>query len=268
METKPKPVMIYVFDRDRRFVHIVLESKNTPGTMAGIGSVFQRLGIVMLNGFAAGERSGKTLWSIFAEANAKVEDLEDAFRSLPTVEDVTVREGVNGLLVDSQHFPVVMEGGERLVIMRQSMLTDMFGRAKNIFGSGGDVILYVQGEEYGRRAAETWAALLGEKFVREHPNEALQTLSAAGWARIELLAFDLDGRRIVVRLHDNFECLGRKSGGPYSNFVRGYLCGMAQALMPNVAVQCKETVCVAAGGEYCEFETSEEGAKRTGLNPF
>ncbi len=253
----PKSVMAYAYQPGKRLFHIIFELRNQPGTMAGVGSLLERFDIRMLQGFASSE-GGRAVWGIFAEEGGRpvdLQELEGALRSSPFLIDATIRESKDGLLVDSEHFPLTLGAGDRIVIMRTNLLSGMFKRLRTLFGSGGNVVLYEEGLEYGKEAAEMWMGRVGRRFVVEHAERLLQIPSSVGWARVALEG-PPDGRTATVRLWDSFECSGQKSDACYSQFVRGYLCGLFRAVTAGTAMECTETSCVAKGDGFCEFRVS------------
>ena len=78
-----------------------------------------------------------------------------------------------------------------------------------------------------------------------------------GWFRFEEVTKEKG--RVSIRASVNFECEGRKSAKPYSQFVRGHLSGALTALLGR-PMKCDEAKCIACDDTYCEFVLTKQEA--------
>ncbi len=195
-------------------------------------------------------------WSFFAESEpggVSARELTRVLSLSDSVLEATVKGDEDGFLADTSTFPIAWNTGERAVLMRAKNMASMFDRIREVFGSGGDVVLYEAGLAFGRAAWSSLVDNIGRGYVVEHIPEVLQLYNAAGWARVTVPELDLERRKAVVRTYDNFECAGHRSDTPWSQFVRGNLSGALCVLMQCEKGDCRETRCSAVHGDACEF---------------
>jgi predicted hydrocarbon binding protein len=179
-------------------------------------------------------------------------ELKEKISSAHGVLDSIVVESKDGFLVDGIHFPLVLNSGDRVVLMRAEYLPRMFEMIRKKFGTGGETIVFDQGFAYGKA---TWADVtvkFGPGFARSNLRLVLKLYQALGWLRLEGIEWDEGSRSVTIRTSGSSECEGRKSSAPYSQFVRGHLSGALTAILGKETT-CKETRCIAAGDQLCEF---------------
>jgi predicted hydrocarbon binding protein len=180
-------------------------------------------------------------------------EIERAIFSSPFTISSKVQESHNGLLLDTIQFPIMMTTGYRAFVFSQDVFNRIFSSIREKFSSGGDVIIYNEGLAYGEQQAKIMYSFFGKQKVFELLPELVKLYQSVGLGRPVLSKFELQNPSSWIRIYDSLECQGQKSSVPYSQFLRGNICGMANVLYDR-AMKCKETKCVAMGNEYCEFE--------------
>jgi predicted hydrocarbon binding protein len=256
----PKDMMVYVFGANKRFFHVVIQLKNEPGALSAVSALLAQARFNILEGFTS-TLGGKDIgtWSFFAEAtegSLTSGDLKALLVASKYVGGVVVNESENGFLLDTIHFPLRWNSGERAMTMRTDTFTMILNRMKDIFGSGGDVIVYHQGREAGRQGFGDLARDIGDGKIASTLTTILPCYAAVGWGRPELISADPESSSITLRMWGNFECEGQKSEKPNSQFIRGHIAGLFSKVMA-VELECSETKCTAMVESYCEFVVSK-----------
>jgi predicted hydrocarbon binding protein len=250
--------MVFHYDPKKKFFLVSLELENKPGALGNLANLLGIRGINMLEGyFGANTTESTGPISFFVETNnTRLDDkwLKEFIETSVGVENVQVKESVEGFLADSLNFPIVWNTGDRAVMMRMDYLRVVFEALRKAIGADGDRIIYNQGFDYGKAS---WANLLATFTPRSHGGleEVLQIYSAVGWGRVSLREVDQRNKHATIRMTESFECAESGQGIPASQFVRGHIAGAMSAYFRS-DVKAVETKCVSAGAGYCEFDLS------------
>ena len=249
----PKAVNVAVFYPSKNVLLVTAELRDGPEVLISVlGVLRQKEARVLGSSFFIPKGASSGSWSAFVEGDKlDAVELKERIESLEGVVAATVKESTDGFLVDSELFPLVWNAGDRMVMMRCRYLNATFERMKEMFGSGGDAIVFDEGFTSGNEAGKDFARALGKEFTQSHLRELLMVYQSVGWFRLEDVQVRKDGT-IVLRAAENFECEGAKSEKPHSHFVRGHLAGAASAIK-GAKMSCEETKCVAMGDPTCEF---------------
>lgn len=249
-----KDVNVYLYHPSSKLFHVVVELKNVPGALRDFLGVLQDLNLNVLGSFSSVDSTARAgVWSGFVEDSYHTApELKERISASQFVLDSIVAESKEGFLVDGVHFPLTFNTGDKAVMMTASYLSRMLAATRKRFGTGGESMVYEEGHGYGRDVWAYYVARLGAGFVRSNLQEVLKLYQAVGWFKLEGVDRNDRDRTVIIRTSGNFECEGAKSSDPYSNFVRGHLCGGFTAIMGE-EMACEETECVAAGGQRCEF---------------
>ncbi len=249
-----KDVNVYLYDPSKKFFQLTVELKNAPGALSSVLGILQDLNLNILGSFSsvtAHDMSG--VWSAFVEdSRHTATELKKKISSSRYVLDSIVVESKEGFLVDSVHFPLSWNTGDRAVMWRAKYLGGMFDKMRETFGTGGEVLIYEQGHVHGEQTWAEHAARLGAEFTRSNLRDVLKIYQALGWFKIDEIDQSERDQTVTIRISESFECDGRKSVKPYSHFVRGHLCGCLTAILGE-QMECKEIRCTAVGDEQCEF---------------
>lgn len=256
METFPKEVLTSRYQRGARIGQMLVKFKDVAGSLADVNRIASESGVDIRqsNAFAALDKS-YALYNTFVEfKDPKVSHLELARRlkQSPFVLDASVVEGREGEIIDVLEFPVNWSG-QRIVLVDQLSMSSMLQRVQKLFGSGGDLILYEEGLTFGEGLIGSVSEAVGKEFMARNYDYVLNLLAATGWARPKLLEAANDNRDIVIRLERCFECEGKTSESPKSNFMRGFVSGVFASITGR-AMDCVEVECIARGNPYCKFK--------------
>jgi predicted hydrocarbon binding protein len=164
-----------------------------------------------------------------------------------------VAEGNGGLILDKQQFPLTLSSGHRAMFMTAEAFQGMLGQIRKVFSTGGKLIIYEEGLASGKGNANQILSVFGYEFTVSHVGELIYLYSINGMGRPEIVMMDIDQKKAIIRLYDNIECLNIKSEKPFSEYIRGHICGIGNVLF-KVETKCIETKCIAVGNEFCEFE--------------
>ena len=198
-------------------------------------------------------------WSFFADltqSEATAAQLGQEFKRLPEVKKVQIQDGLNGVIVDTLHHPLML-GKNRAIMFRLDTIGSVFSRPREIFGTEGSLgkVLLQMGRAGGQSSLKAFAETMGKSRMREQIYNIMNMYSAGGWGVFKLVQVDFDRGVAVVHAFDNFECtLHRGEGGEqYSQYVRGDLAGLFSEVFGG-KVDAVETQCIVQGAPYCRFE--------------
>jgi predicted hydrocarbon binding protein len=258
--TRAKETIGYHYNPKKKVFLVSIEMKSDPSALSNITSILSNSDITTLGGFISmNPESNIGVWGFFAEgdANMRGSQLKKLIDGSPFVETSYVIEGSDGLVVDNLHFPLKLNSGEIMVLVRREVFSDMFKRLEEIFGTGGETIVFEEGEASGESDAKRLIEVFGKEAAQQNIPELSYLYFALGWGRPELLKFNAIPFSATIRLYDSFECSGRKSTKPHSYFIRGHMTGLINTLFQK-KVNCIETKCAALGDSFCEFSLSEK----------
>lgn len=255
-EERGGPYLCSIFSFIRgNVVFLAVEAENVIGVLGSITDVLRDAGMSVLDGFHSVHDDG-TMWCWVltvdtSGATKTVEEVVEEVKSLPHV--VKVEHGVKRL--GKLLFPPFKTSfrfmGDRAFIWRGEFMKDFFRSIRKRWGDVGAVFLYHTGLGVGRKAADEYMELLGEKDVKKMLEFNGELWVSLGWVRDYEVEFQ---EEIVVRFWDLFECqsLIGLVKSPSGYFTRGVLAGYINRVSGrNVVV--REVKCIAKGDACCEF---------------
>ena len=224
------------------------ECLEKPGILVSILNIFAKEKISIVNLKFSRPKLGYPLdLLIFADltgCRGREETLAREIESLEFVDSVQVTKPVfNGLTVCNTLFPLTLLG-ERAVIFRRPLYEAFIKRMRERMGTGYTAILYYIGCEIGR------IAFSSHQGISEGSFEALIAINkelfrVVGFGSMEIIQFNPEEKKAIVRVWDNFECeLFKGSSTPQSNLIRGMLAGWLGGLF-NTEMYAQETKCIA-----------------------
>jgi len=238
-----------------KLFHVIVKLSDAPGSYSLILDTLRpKLNLVGTTTYTLDD--GTAIFSGFAEALSKdttSEGIKQLILGSKGALEVVVKEGREGLLIDTFHVGFNVDGDD-YVLLRSQGLDQMFDRVTSILGSGGDALLFEQGLSMGHWNAENLIKRIGINVVRAQVAALSRTLSAQGFGDIEGDVGPDDGD-FVMTVSDCFECSGEESRRKGCNFMRGYFVGAAQAIFGK-KYRCEESKCVLRGAKFCEFRLS------------
>jgi predicted hydrocarbon binding protein len=251
-----KEILVGHVERGSRLAQVVVKMKDDVGAVASINALTASLKVDIRQSMTFSLPSQPfAIHNAFVSMNASdatLEQLVERLRTSPFAIEVTAFEGREGVVVDTLSFPVNWQG-RRVVILAQWVLASMLDGIRNLLGTGGDVILYGLGNDYGREFAAYFIKILGRDYFRSNYDYMLSVLAATGWGIPALLRSKEEFPNMTIRLSSCLECDGRRAKEPVCSFVRGFLSGVFGTITEH-KVHCEETQCSAKGDHYCQFE--------------
>lgn len=239
----------------KKLFHVIVKLSDAPGSYSLVLDTLRpKLNLIGTSTYTLND--GTAIFSGFAEALSE-ETTTEAIKKLilgsKGAFDAVVREGKDGLLVDTFHMGFNVDGDDYLLLRSQG-ISQMFDRVSGMLGSGGDALLFEEGYAMGRRNAENLIKVIGVEVVREQVGALSRTLSAQGFGDIEGDVGPSDGD-FTMTVSDCFECSGDESKRKGCNFMRGYFVGSARAIFGK-KYRCEEVKCILNGAKACEFKLS------------
>jgi len=228
---------------------LVIKCKDVISALAEIASKMAKYGINILSGSIITEPDeGIGVVTMFLDLTGlsiNVDRIVKELKALDTVLDVKIaaRE-FSGAIVNMGTYVT-------------TYLSRMFNWLDETFGTGGHAILFNMGEQAVRPIVKE----LKERGLRgrELIESFLVMNTIIGFYRYEIMEYDEEKLKFVIRLHENFECrffMGKKDK-PMGHMTRGALTAIFNEVYGKT-FEVRETKCVAKGDEYCEFIISSK----------
>lgn len=236
----------------RLLFHVIIKISDSPGSLGNVISLLSsRVNLVGVTTYTL--EDGSAMVSAFTEALSRdetSESLRELVLSSRAVRDADVKEGKDGILVDTFHVGMETDK-EDVMLIRRTALNSMFGRVHSILGTGGETLLYEEGVALGKSDGEGFVKLLGPEKVRERITYLRGNLAAQGWGKVKVAGGDGDGSSHIT-IEDCFECAHGGQTRTGCHFFRGYIVGNRLATLGQecVAVELK---CSLKGDRFCEF---------------
>ncbi len=257
----PKIITAFMYIPKKNYFLINLEMRNRLGDVAAVSHILAEASIEILTGsFTRGGGGKPGTWQVFVQplnGNLSSDDLKRLLLSCPDVMGCQIKESREGLLVDSVTFPIKISSGQRAMIIRNDVWNSMLKRTREKFGSGGDVIIYEQGNMAGRMTGKELLSALGKDFLTQQLDQVVAMYQALGWGKAKILSFVHSPLALTIRMWDSAECMGQKSDKPTGHFIRGHIVGVVEEMF-GIECKCAETSCLARGNPYCEFVLEEK----------
>jgi predicted hydrocarbon binding protein len=252
----PKIVPNLFFSPGKNLFQVFAIAKDQPSAISSILQYVEPLAVVLrLEVDRIPKREGIQVALYVESKNLSTLkfDIARAINSSPLVLSCLVQESHNGLLLDTIQFPILQSSGVRAIVISQEVFNGIFTAVRKKFGSGGDVIIYDEGLAYGENQGKVLLSFFGRDKVMESLPELVKLYQSVGIGRPLASKFDLNKPSGMIRLYDSLECEGQTSKAPYSQFIRGHICGIAN-IMYGRQMKCREIACMARGDKYCEFQ--------------
>jgi predicted hydrocarbon binding protein len=262
-QERSKIITAFMYIPKKNFYLLNLEMRNRLGDLAAVSHILAEASIEVLTGsFTRGSGTKPGTWQLFVQPliPITVEDTKRLLLSCPDILACHIKESREGLLVDSLTFPIKISSGQRAMIMRNDVWNSMLQKTREKFGSGGDVIIYEQGNMAGRMTGKELLMALGKDKVTQQLDQIVAMYQALGWGKAKLLNFVQSPLSLAIRMWDSAECMGQKSEKATGHFIRGHIVGVVEELY-SIESKCVETSCLSRGNQYCEFVLEEK--KRT-----
>ncbi len=237
--------------------HIIVKLSDAPGSYSSVLDLL-RSKVNLIGTSTYTHSDGTAMFSGFAEGispHTTAKGLEDLIMESKAAMSADVREGKEGLLVDTYHTGFVV-GSDEYILMRREGLVRVFERVSKMLGTGGDTILYEEGKAMGMRNAEIMAETIGLERVRAQISVLNRFLAAQGWGVLEGEE-DLGKGGYTVTVTDCFECSESTASLKRCSFMRGYLAGAAFASYGN-DYSSEETSCRLRGAKSCVFRLTPQ----------
>jgi predicted hydrocarbon binding protein len=257
----PKEVMTYLYKPGANLFHLAVQLRDVPGALGDLTMLLGKSGINILGGIVCPpktEMSNDTpfrMLEVFVEAanrELSASAIGSLIESCPYTYEVKVRRSREGLIVDSMSFPLRLGQGQRAILIRKDVISASMREVRQVFSTGGDVMLYKQGYAAGKSDAEELIRIFGEESVLEKLEELVNLYSSLGWGRAKISSVDFETLSAKIKVEQSFECMSQTSPKPYSQFLRGHLAGLTSGVL-STEMKCEETACVSMGNHACEF---------------
>jgi predicted hydrocarbon binding protein len=256
-----KVVSAFVYFPKKNYFLVSLEMNNRSGDLAAVSQVLAESKVSILNGsYNRGTQGQPGSWQMFIvplDQNLSANDMRKILTSCPDVAKCQIQESKDGLLVDSLTFPIKLSSGQRAMIIRNEIWSNILQKTRQKFSTGGNVIIYDQGISAGKIVARELLNEIGRENVAQQFDQIISMYQAVGWGKADVLSYEQKPLRVAVRMKDSAECMNQQSDRPIGHFIRGHLAGLAGELF-GIVVKCTETSCIAKGQQYCEFLVEED----------
>lgn len=238
----------------KRAFHIVFATDDPQQGFEGCARLLRKFGLRLISlVFTSRPKQGND-WSVIVEdpRDVKPEQVREELLKTAGINYALVAGDEDGLVIDKLHFPLVDPGGERAYVISANTLRKVFDKMRDLLGTGGEVVLFNEGEAVGVREVEEMQNMFGKENVARLLPLLPYLFQITGVGKPEVVDLNLETLEAVFRLYASAECEGMKSSTPYSRWVKGQLVGFMSTLFERPCAA-EETKCVAMGDPYCEF---------------
>jgi predicted hydrocarbon binding protein len=240
---------------------LLVEGLSRRGLLASLTSLISERGLDIsycstTKAAREGERGRILLFVDFTDSLFTPHSIAKELESLDSIDRVRVIEPkVEGFIADAS-FPLII-GSARAVLLDESALKGLLLKFRERLGTGGEAMLYHIGLEVGR---ERWRYILrmaeeiGAGRFSDKVSIAADVFRSMGYGVMEIRELKEESPYANFEVWDCIECqLGKPSRRFFSQFVRGLLAGLTSIIYGR-DMYAKETMCIAVGDPYCEFE--------------
>src|SRR5574340_791718 len=151
-----KEILVGRYEPDKRLAQVIIQTKDVVGAMAAVSTIMAGLKVDVRQSATHSLPNGTAVINAFVilkDPSVSTSQLVHRLAQSPLVVNARAIEGRQGAVIDTVSFPVNWQG-RRVVIMAQPAMARMFESVRRTFGSGGDVVLFQQGSDYGRDLAK------------------------------------------------------------------------------------------------------------------
>ena len=256
MEQIPKEILVGRVERGERLAQIVVKMKDVVGAVASVSAFIASLKVDIRQSLTYSlKRDSGAIYNAFVVLNdpeVTLEQLVERINQSPFVLEAHAFEGLDGTVVDTISFPVNWQE-RRVVILAQPAVARMLDGIRSVLGTGGYVVLYGLGIDYGKELAGYFMDKLGRDYLLGNYGYWLNVLAATGWGIPDIKGPKDDFPNLTIGLSSCLECDGRSSREAVCSFMRGFLSGVFGEIAGHV-VHCEESLCQAKGDSHCEFQ--------------
>ncbi len=249
---KPLELLRATYFPNRRLAGLFIRCLNDPEVMHSLSRflVEHNSKLIFVNIVSKNDEAELTAFLDVSESLKSIDEIAEDLMNANNVREVRIIKPIlNGLLVDTIHFPILfME--RRAWIISEALSKGLFRDFKMEFGDAGRVFLYHLGVDVGKSLYEIYRRFVsseGEMF------ELIKALSkASGWGVIVEIRRSILGK-YRIRMHNNIECeVCKPSKRPCGDFSRGVFAGLFSKITGK-SIVVEEAKCTAMGNPYCEF---------------
>lgn len=254
MKATKRRFFAYCFAPDANLFHVVARMKDVPGALNSVLTLLSSR-VNILGSVSYGTLEGMAIWSAFVEALSKNETGPKLVKLLSQskfVEESVVMRNEEGLLVDSFHSGIEVELGEDFILLPARGVSHTYDELTEVFGSGGDTILFNEGFSLGKINSSYFARLLGLDLARQRISQLIALYGTMGWGNVEF-AIGGSGSTFNIRVANCFECSAQRKVRQTCSFVRGHLTGVLNTIFEH-EMRGKESKCRFRGDPICEFD--------------
>ena len=256
MQQVSKEILVGRVERGERLAQMVVKMKDVTGAVASVSALIASLKVDIRQSLTYSlKRDSSAIYNAFVVLNDPEVTLEQVIERInqsPFVLEAHAFEGPGGTVVDTISFPVNWQG-RRVVILAQQAVARMLDGIRSVLGTGGYVVLYELGIDYGKELARYFMDKLGRDYLLGNYNYWLNVLAATGWGIPDIKGSKDDFPNLTIGLSSCLECDGRSSREAVCSFMRGFLSGVFGEIAGHV-VHCEESLCQAKGDSHCEFQ--------------
>jgi predicted hydrocarbon binding protein len=240
------------FDKGKTLFHVIVKLSDAPGSYSSVLDLLRtKLNLIGTTTYTLSD--GTAMFSGFAEAlspGLTGDEIRELILGSKAAFEVEVKEGRDGLLVDTFHTGFTVDSDE-FMLLRTGGMVHMFNRISKILGSGGEALLYDEGLAMGRWYVGTLIRKLGIERVKAQVGALNRFMAAQGWGEVSGEVGPGRGE-FTMESVDCFECSGEGAPRKGCNFMRGYFAGAAKEIY-GADYECVETACVLKGKDHCKF---------------
>lgn len=256
LELYPKDIL-GSFLTDNPFIAELAVKANFPSSTEGlavISNVLLRFNVDILASNLTCKNNVQYMVFIldYTGIKGKIEEIVKELKKNPKILNVKYRtKTLDEKIISMFTTPTFNQGKYDALILGTEELGLVFERIKEVYGTGGEVLLYHIGEMLGEQSGKKYSV---KHVTSEFIMEDFLAFQAFGWGIPKIEYVNVEEKTIVVRLYNLFESrvVKGKKDKVNCHFTRGYLKGI-YSMFFNKKMKAEEVKCIAKGDPYCLF---------------
>jgi predicted hydrocarbon binding protein len=237
-----------------RYYELLVFIPNVVGVLSTITKKLAEEKINILNGMHT-QVEDRGIWVSFIEVpeSISIEKTMEELSSLGIVSDIKCHQMDRTEKFDKFLFPLSFFDG-RIIALTDYMFNSLTTSLIEVLKSGGESILYMQGQTLGESAVN----VAKERFKQELTSveDVLRYIEDAfrafGWGILAFQSVDPRTKMGSIIVRECMEC--RRSSKTKCHFIRGVLVGALKKAFENESINLVEVKCMSEGAPYCEFQ--------------
>jgi len=237
-----------------KYYEVLISIRNVVGALSAVTKKISEAEINILAGMH--KRIGdKGVWISFLEVpeSVSIEKMLEELSSMEVIQELRHHQMSRIEKFDEFLFPIYLFD-TRMIILTDFMFNSLKKALIDVFKSGGETILYKQGETMGNGIIKAFEEIFKENVTAiEDIMHAIEDgFRSFGWGIIKFQELNPQAKTGSIIIWESMEYT--ESSKIKCHFLRGLITGMLREMFNDEAIKIDEVKCKSEGAPYCEFQ--------------